>query len=66
MLSLSDGLGRVTAPLTALSPSVAYSRPPGALSVFRTTLSLDLEDGGRATGFRLNTPRTRNLVFRRE
>jgi CubicO group peptidase (beta-lactamase class C family) len=65
MLSLSDGLGRVTAPLKALSPSVAYSRPPGAMSVFRTTLSLDLENG-RATGFRLNTPRTRNLVFARQ
>jgi hypothetical protein len=35
------------------------------MSVFRTTLSLDLE-GGRATGFRLNTPRTRNLVFVRQ
>jgi CubicO group peptidase (beta-lactamase class C family) len=64
-LSLSDGFGRVTAPLKALSPSVAYSRPPGAMSVFRTTLSLDIE-GGRTTGFRLNTPRTRNLVFTRE
>ena len=63
-LSLSDGLGRVVAPLSVLSPTVAYSRPRGTMAVFRTTLSLDVE-GGRATGFRLNTPRTRNLEFRR-
>lgn len=64
MLSLSDGLGRTRAPLIALSPRVAYSRPPGAMSVFRTTISLDVE-GGRATGFQLDTPRTRGLAFRR-
>ncbi|HWF78429.1 MAG TPA: serine hydrolase domain-containing protein [Caulobacteraceae bacterium] len=64
VLTLSDGFGKTAAPLTALSPSVAYSRPPGAMSVFRTTISLDVE-GGHATGFRLNTPRTRNLVFTR-
>jgi D-aminopeptidase len=63
-LSLSDGLGRVTAPLRALSASVGFSTPRGPMAVFRTTLSMDLEDG-QARGFRLNTPRTRDLVFRR-
>ena len=63
-LSLSDGLGKVVAPLSVLSPTVAYSRPKGPMAVFRTTLSLDI-DGGRATGFRLNTPRTRDLEFQR-
>jgi CubicO group peptidase (beta-lactamase class C family) len=63
-LSLSDGFGRVVAPLSALSPTVGFSSPKGPMSVFRTTLSLDVE-GGRAAGFRINTPRTRDLVFRR-
>ncbi len=64
MLMLSDGLGETRARLTAISPTVAYSRPRGAMAAFRTTISLDVE-GGKAAGFRLNTPRTRNLVFRR-
>ena len=64
VLVLSDGLGETRAKLTALSPRVAYSRPRGAMSVFRVTISLDVEDG-KATGLRLNTPRTRNLAFRR-
>ncbi len=63
-LSLSDGYGRVDAPLNALSPTVGFSSPRGPLSVFRTTLTLDVQDG-RAIGFWLNTPRTRNLAFRR-
>ena len=63
-ISQSDGLGRVRAPLIPLSPAVAYSRPSGANAAFRTTISLDVEDG-EATGFRLNTARTRNLEFRR-
>ncbi|HTX50950.1 MAG TPA: serine hydrolase domain-containing protein [Caulobacteraceae bacterium] len=63
-LVLSDGFGRVAAPLKALSSSVGFSTPKGAMSVFRTTLSLDI-DGGKAVGFRLNTPRTRDLVFQR-
>jgi CubicO group peptidase (beta-lactamase class C family) len=64
MLSLSDGLGRVSARLTALSPTVAYSRPRAPMNVFRTTLSLDIAKG-KATGFMLNTARTRDLAFRR-
>jgi D-aminopeptidase len=64
VISQSDGLGRVRAPLIPLSPTVAYSRPSGALAQLRNVVSLDVE-GGRATGFRLNTARTRNLEFRR-
>ncbi|HLI66245.1 MAG TPA: serine hydrolase domain-containing protein [Caulobacteraceae bacterium] len=63
-LSLSDGLGRTQAPLRVLSPLVAYSRPAPPMNVFRTTISLAVE-GGRATGFQLNTTRTRYLEFRR-
>lgn len=63
-LVLSDGLGKTRAALIPLSPRVAYSRPQGTLAVWRTTISLDVEDG-RAAGFQLNTPRTRGLVFRR-
>jgi D-aminopeptidase len=63
-LSLFDGYGRVTAPLSVLSPTVGFSRPKGAMAVFRTTLTLDVE-GGRAAGFWVNTQRTRNLAFRR-
>ncbi len=64
VLALTDGLGETRARLTPISPVVAYTRPRGAMAAFRSTISLDLEDG-RATGFRLNTPRTRDLVFRR-
>jgi hypothetical protein len=60
----SDGLGEIAAPLIPLSASVAYSKPASLLAQFRTTISLDLEDG-RASGFQLCTARTRNLAFRR-
>jgi hypothetical protein len=43
---------------------VAYSKPRGALAQLRNVVSLDVA-GGEATGFRLNTARTRNLEFRR-
>jgi D-aminopeptidase len=62
--SLSDGYGRVDAPLSALSPTVGFSKPKGPMTFSRVTLSLDLEDG-RAVGFWVNTPRTRHLLFRR-
>ncbi len=64
VISQSDGLGRVRAPLIPLSPTVAYSKPRGALAQLRNVVSLDVA-GGEATGFRLNTARTRNLEFRR-
>jgi CubicO group peptidase (beta-lactamase class C family) len=64
VLALTDGLGETRARLTAISPLVGYSRPRGPMATFRTTISLDVEDG-RATGLRLNTARTRNLAFHR-
>jgi len=64
VLALSDVLGETRARLTALSPIVGYTRPRGAMATFRSTVSLDVE-AGRATGLRLNTARTRDLVFRR-
>jgi hypothetical protein len=60
----SDGLGELPAPLIPLSASVAYSKPASLLAQFRTTISLDVENG-RVSGFHLCTPRTRNLEFRR-
>jgi D-aminopeptidase len=60
----SDGLGEVTAPLIPLSPCVAYSKPSSLLAQYRTTISLDL-DNGRASSFQLCTARTRHLTFRR-
>jgi len=63
-LRLSDGHGRTEAPLLALSPLVAWTKPRGAMAANRAAISLDL-DGAKAEGFRLNTGRTRNLAFRR-
>ncbi|HVM98992.1 MAG TPA: serine hydrolase domain-containing protein [Caulobacteraceae bacterium] len=60
----SNGLGEVVAPLIPLSASVGYVKPGSLLAAFRSTISLELEDG-RAVGFHLCTPRTRNLEFRR-
>ncbi|MBV8684730.1 MAG: beta-lactamase family protein [Caulobacteraceae bacterium] len=60
----SNGLGELTAPLIPLSANVAYSKPGSLLAQFRTTISLQT-DNGRATGFHLHTPRTRDLEFRR-
>jgi len=61
----SNGLGEVRAPLIPLSARVAYSKPASLLAPFRTTISLDRIEGGRAASFALCTPRTRNLAFRR-
>jgi D-aminopeptidase len=64
VMSQSDGLGRLRAPLAPLSATVAYTRPRGVMAPNRSAISLDVEDG-RATRLRLNTGRTRNLEFRR-
>jgi D-aminopeptidase len=60
----SDGLGELTAPLIPLSARVAYAKPESLLAPFRSTITLEIEDG-RVTGFHLDTARTRNLEFRR-
>jgi D-aminopeptidase len=63
-IRISDGLGEMPAPLIPLSARVAYLRPTSLLAQFRSTISLDLQNG-RASGFQLCTARTRNLAFRR-
>jgi len=60
----SNGLGEVPAPLIPLSARVAYAKPESLLAQFRSTISLTIENG-RASGFQLNTARTRDLEFRR-
>ncbi|HEY1750765.1 MAG TPA: serine hydrolase domain-containing protein, partial [Caulobacteraceae bacterium] len=60
----SDGLGELAAPLIPLSARVAYAKPASLLATIRSTLTLEME-GGRAVGFHLHTPRTRDLEFRR-
>jgi D-aminopeptidase len=64
VITQSDGLGRLRSRLVPLSPTVAYARPSGPVAMLRTAISLDVEEG-KATGFRLNTARTRDLEFRR-
>jgi CubicO group peptidase (beta-lactamase class C family) len=63
-LAVSDGYGEVRHRLTILSPRVAFGRARGEMAIFRPTLTLDVADGV-ATGFAINTARTRGLVFRR-
>jgi len=60
----SDGLGELTALLIPLSARVAYAKPGSLLAPLRSTITLEIE-GGRASGFRLHTARTRDLEFRR-
>jgi D-aminopeptidase len=63
IIRFSDGLGEITARLTALDATVALASPGRPLLGFVSVLSLTLEDG-QATGFMLNTTRTRQLEFR--
>jgi D-aminopeptidase len=60
----SDGLGETTGRLTVLSPSIAAAHLRRPLVGFVCVIGLTIEDG-KATGFMLYTPRTRQLVFRR-
>ena len=60
----ANGLGELPAPLIPLSAGVAYTKPVSLLAPYRTTISLELENG-RAAGFHLCTARTRNLEFLR-
>jgi CubicO group peptidase (beta-lactamase class C family) len=63
-IRFSDGQGELAARLTALGPTVAVANPRGAMAAFASVLTLSV-DGGRASGFVLNTTRTRHLQFRR-
>lgn len=64
MIRISDSLGEYIAPLIALSGRVAWAKPEAALAHIRFTITLEGEGGG-ANGFKLFTPRTRNLGFKR-
>ena len=63
-LSVSNGLGEVRSVLEALGPTVAFAKPRSSAPGFQAVVSLIVEDGA-PVGFRLDTPRTRNLEFRR-
>jgi CubicO group peptidase (beta-lactamase class C family) len=64
VLAVSDGFGEVRNRLTVLSPKVAFGRARSEMAIFRPTLTLEVVDGV-ATGFAINTARTRGLTFRR-
>jgi CubicO group peptidase (beta-lactamase class C family) len=64
MLRVSNGHGAVRSVLTALGPTLAVAKPKSSLAGFQATIGLVLKDG-QPVGFRLDTPRTRNLEFRR-
>lgn len=65
VIALSDGFGRVEADVVPLGETVAVTVPTSPANDYGWAISLDQEEGGAVTGFRLNTPRTRDLVFKR-
>jgi hypothetical protein len=50
--------------LEAMAPTVAFAKPRSSAPGFQAAISLIVENGA-PMGFRLDTPRTRNLEFRR-
>jgi D-aminopeptidase len=63
-LNVSNGFGEVRSVLAAMGPTLALAKPRSSSPGFQAAISLILEDG-KPVGFHLNTPRTRNLEFRR-
>jgi D-aminopeptidase len=63
-LRVSNGFGEVRSVLEAMAPTVAFAKPRSSAGGFQAAVSLIVEDGA-PVGFRLDTPRTRNLEFRR-
>jgi D-aminopeptidase len=63
-LRVSNGFGEVRSVLEALAPTVAVAKPRSSAGGFQAAISLIVENGA-PVGFRLDTPRTRNLEFRR-
>jgi CubicO group peptidase (beta-lactamase class C family) len=63
-LNVSNGFGEVRSVLAAMGPTLAMAKPRSSSPGFQAAISLILEDG-KPVGFHLNTPRTRNLEFRR-
>jgi len=64
MLRVSNDHGAVRSVLVALGPTLALARPKSSLGGFQATIGLILKDG-KPVGFRLDTPRTRNLEFQK-
>ncbi|HEX4199036.1 MAG TPA: serine hydrolase domain-containing protein [Caulobacteraceae bacterium] len=62
-LHIADGHGAARASLVVLAPTLAHAKPRSPTG-FHSTVSLLVEDGA-PVGFRLDSPRTRNLEFRR-
>jgi len=63
-LNVSNGFGEVRSVLAAMGQTLALAKPRSSSPGFQAAISLILEDG-KPVGFHLNTPRTRNLEFRR-
>ena len=63
-LNVSNGFGEVRSVLSALGPTLALAKPRSSSVGFQAAISLIVEDG-KPVGFRIDTPRTRNLEFRR-
>jgi D-aminopeptidase len=63
-LNVSNGFGEVRSVLAAMGPTLALAKPRSSSPGFQAAISLIVEDG-KPVGFHLNTPRTRNLEFRR-
>jgi small metal-binding protein len=61
-IAFSDPYGRLEAVTHPLSETVAYIEPTSPLVPLHAALTLALDDA-RVTGFRVNTARTRDLVF---
>jgi D-aminopeptidase len=64
VIAFSDPYGRLEAVTHPLSETVAYIEPSSPLVPLHAALTLALDDA-RVTGFRVNTARTRDLVFNR-
>jgi hypothetical protein len=64
MLRVSNDYGAVRSVLTALGPTLAVAKPRSSMGGFQATIGLILKDG-QPVGFRLDTPRTRNLEFQK-
>jgi hypothetical protein len=63
-LRVSNGFGEVRSVLEAMGPTLAMAKPRSSAPGFQAAISLIVEEGA-PVGFRLDTPRTRNLEFRR-
>lgn len=63
-ITLSDGFGTVACDLACIGERLAYTSAPPPAIWHWASLLFDIADG-RATGFQMNSMRTRHLEFRR-